>query len=352
MLNLGGAPRAAADANHPANGLDRFKEGFRRGARRVRERDLAARRFGRAGARGRGRERVMSERMRGSDRGAALASEAGAGRGRRRVARPRRPATAARARLAPARDRRLDRARATTRPAARASRAATRFVPHRRYARRGLAPRLSRDDRLPRPDALHRGAPPRPGRALAARARDGGVGGGAAAPDRRRARRHGRGRGEPRGLQHGTGAFGWIAAQSESGDERFSLACAARAAKWLVEAQDEDGAWRRGASKFVAPGGHVSTNARAAWRWRSTARATRDAARGRRGAPGRPRSRLAAARERLVCRELPRRPGASAAAHDRLRRAGRARRSGSCSTSRASSSRRGRSRAASRRRSR
>jgi hypothetical protein len=33
VLNLGGVPRAAADANHPANGLDRFKEGF--GAARV-----------------------------------------------------------------------------------------------------------------------------------------------------------------------------------------------------------------------------------------------------------------------------------------------------------------------------
>jgi hypothetical protein len=70
--------------------------------------------------------------------------------------------------------------------------------------------------------------------------------------------------------------FGWIAAQSESGDERFA-ACAARAAKWLVEAQDEDGAWRRGASKFVAPGGHVY-NARAAWALALYGTRTRDAA--------------------------------------------------------------------------
>jgi len=70
--------------------------------------------------------------------------------------------------------------------------------------------------------------------------------------------------------------FGWIAAQSESGDERFAE-CAARAAKWLVEAQDEDGAWRRGASKFAAPGGHVY-NARAAWALALHGTRTRDAA--------------------------------------------------------------------------
>jgi hypothetical protein len=57
--------------------------------------------------------------------------------------------------------------------------------------------------------------------------------------------------------------FGWIAAQAESKDARFD-ACAAKAAQWLVEAQDPDGAWRRGASKFAAQNGHVY-NARAAW---------------------------------------------------------------------------------------
>lgn len=57
--------------------------------------------------------------------------------------------------------------------------------------------------------------------------------------------------------------FAWLAANQESEDERY-LECAAQAAQWLVESQDEDGAWRRGASQFAAPGGHVY-NARAAW---------------------------------------------------------------------------------------
>jgi hypothetical protein len=57
--------------------------------------------------------------------------------------------------------------------------------------------------------------------------------------------------------------FAWLAANQEAEDERL-VECAAQAAQWLVEAQDPDGAWRRGASRFVAPGGHVY-NARAAW---------------------------------------------------------------------------------------
>jgi hypothetical protein len=57
--------------------------------------------------------------------------------------------------------------------------------------------------------------------------------------------------------------FAWLAANQESEDERF-VECAAQAAQWLVESQDQDGAWRRGASQFVAPGGHVY-NARVAW---------------------------------------------------------------------------------------
>ncbi len=57
--------------------------------------------------------------------------------------------------------------------------------------------------------------------------------------------------------------FGWIAAHEETGEARF-LDCAARAARWLVANQDADGAWRKGASQFAAPGGHVY-NARAAW---------------------------------------------------------------------------------------
>ena len=57
--------------------------------------------------------------------------------------------------------------------------------------------------------------------------------------------------------------FAWLAANQESEQERF-VECAAQAAQWLVESQDEDGAWRRGASRFVAPGGHVY-NSRAGW---------------------------------------------------------------------------------------
>ncbi len=57
--------------------------------------------------------------------------------------------------------------------------------------------------------------------------------------------------------------FGWLAAFEATGERRF-MDCSARAAHWIVENQDKDGAWRRGASRFVTPGGHVY-NARAAW---------------------------------------------------------------------------------------
>jgi len=57
--------------------------------------------------------------------------------------------------------------------------------------------------------------------------------------------------------------FGWVAAWDETRDARW-LDCAGRAAKWLVKQIDDDGCWRRGASKFAAAGGHVY-NARAAW---------------------------------------------------------------------------------------
>src|SRR5262249_7302058 len=70
--------------------------------------------------------------------------------------------------------------------------------------------------------------------------------------------------------------FGWLAAQQEPGDARFA-AGAARAAKWLVESQDADGAWRRGASKFAAANGHVY-NARAAWALALHGTRARDAA--------------------------------------------------------------------------
>jgi hypothetical protein len=70
--------------------------------------------------------------------------------------------------------------------------------------------------------------------------------------------------------------FGWIAAHEATSDARFS-GCATRAARWLVESQDEDGAWRRGASKFAAQNGHVY-NARAAWALALHGTRTRDAA--------------------------------------------------------------------------
>jgi len=67
----------------------------------------------------------------------------------------------------------------------------------------------------------------------------------------------------PAAFNTGQVLFGWIAAFEETRERRF-LDCAARAAQWLVGSQDPDGAWRRGASRFAAPGGHVY-NARAAW---------------------------------------------------------------------------------------
>ncbi|MCA8941283.1 MAG: hypothetical protein KDB80_01880 [Planctomycetes bacterium] len=57
--------------------------------------------------------------------------------------------------------------------------------------------------------------------------------------------------------------FGWLAAARRTGDLALQNA-AERAAAWLVEKQDDDGVWRRGASAFAAEGAHVY-NARAAW---------------------------------------------------------------------------------------
>ncbi len=57
--------------------------------------------------------------------------------------------------------------------------------------------------------------------------------------------------------------FGWVRAAEVTGDALFDEA-ARKASAFLVDAQDEDGAWRRGASKFAMKGGHVY-NARAAW---------------------------------------------------------------------------------------
>ncbi len=57
--------------------------------------------------------------------------------------------------------------------------------------------------------------------------------------------------------------FGWTRAFRESGDEQFRDA-AIRAAEFLVQAQDGDGAWRRHASPYVRPGVNVY-DARTAW---------------------------------------------------------------------------------------
>ncbi len=57
--------------------------------------------------------------------------------------------------------------------------------------------------------------------------------------------------------------FGWARAFRESGDERF-LDSARRAARFLVEAQDPDGAWRRHASKYARAGVNLY-DARTAW---------------------------------------------------------------------------------------
>jgi hypothetical protein len=57
--------------------------------------------------------------------------------------------------------------------------------------------------------------------------------------------------------------FGWAAAFRETGDPRFQKA-ASRAADFLVDAQDADGAWRRHGSRFARPGVNVY-DARTAW---------------------------------------------------------------------------------------
>jgi uncharacterized protein YyaL (SSP411 family) len=57
--------------------------------------------------------------------------------------------------------------------------------------------------------------------------------------------------------------FGWVAAYEATGDERFAQA-ASKAARWLVESQDPDGAWRRDLSVLTSSGVQAY-NARAAW---------------------------------------------------------------------------------------
>lgn len=57
--------------------------------------------------------------------------------------------------------------------------------------------------------------------------------------------------------------FGWARAFQETGEEQFRKA-AVRGADFLVDAQDEDGAWRRFGSRYARPG--VNTyDARTAW---------------------------------------------------------------------------------------
>lgn len=54
--------------------------------------------------------------------------------------------------------------------------------------------------------------------------------------------------------------FGWIGAYQETGEERF-LDAALRAGDWMLQVQDEDGAWRQ----FTAATSGITFNARAAW---------------------------------------------------------------------------------------
>ncbi len=68
--------------------------------------------------------------------------------------------------------------------------------------------------------------------------------------------------------------FGWTAAHRETGDPRFQKA-AARAADFLVEAQDPDGAWRRHGSRFARSGVNVY-DARTAWGLLDASRMTGD----------------------------------------------------------------------------
>jgi len=69
--------------------------------------------------------------------------------------------------------------------------------------------------------------------------------------------------------------FGWARAYRESGEERL-LESARRAAEFLVEAQDPDGAWRRHGSKYAMPGVHLY-DARSAWGLLEAAAVTLDA---------------------------------------------------------------------------
>lgn len=68
--------------------------------------------------------------------------------------------------------------------------------------------------------------------------------------------------------------FGWLRAWQETGNDKFRTA-ANRAADWLVEAQDPDGAWRRYASPF-AKFQLNAYNTRVAWALAQAGRALED----------------------------------------------------------------------------
>lgn len=57
---------------------------------------------------------------------------------------------------------------------------------------------------------------------------------------------------------------GWARAIQETGNSRF-IAAAERAGQWMLDCQDDDGAFRRGLSPKVAPLGPRSYNVRSAW---------------------------------------------------------------------------------------
>jgi hypothetical protein len=69
--------------------------------------------------------------------------------------------------------------------------------------------------------------------------------------------------------------FGWSRAFVETGDQRFRDA-AARAADFLVPAQDPDGAWRREGSKYARAGVNIY-DARTAWGLLEASQVTRNA---------------------------------------------------------------------------
>lgn len=58
--------------------------------------------------------------------------------------------------------------------------------------------------------------------------------------------------------------FGWIRAYQETGEKRFADS-ALRAGQWMIDNQDDDGAWRRGLSPAASLKGPQAYNVRSAW---------------------------------------------------------------------------------------